>query len=160
MGLSQIQFSGLLGISSGLIALAETGKRSLPKNARKIVFNLNQLISTMEPDETDPIPELDPASQKLFDKEIRAKTRKLNQYKFELEASLEKLTQIKKIISLGKLPETESVWLPGTIEKDVWNLLLRKNNKNFSALSIKIMLLKISISGLETELKIAIEKKF
>jgi transcriptional regulator with XRE-family HTH domain len=30
-GLSQIQFSGLLGISSGLIALAETGKRTLPE---------------------------------------------------------------------------------------------------------------------------------
>jgi transcriptional regulator with XRE-family HTH domain len=159
LGLSQIQFSDLLGISSGLIALAETGKRSLPGNARKIVLQLNQLISTMEPDDSDSIPELDAVSQKLLDKEIRTKTRKLKQVEFELEASLEKLNRVKKIISLGKLAEIESVWLPGSIEKDAWNLLLRKNNKKSSALSIKIILLKISISGLETELKTATEKK-
>ncbi len=75
MGLSQIQFSGLLGISSGLIALAETGKRSLPENARKIVMLLNQLISKIDPFDSDSIPELEPASQKPLDKEIRAKTR-------------------------------------------------------------------------------------
>jgi transcriptional regulator with XRE-family HTH domain len=80
LGLSQIQFSGLLGVSSGLIALAETGKRTLPENARKIVINLNQLISKIDPFDSDSIPELDPVSQKLLDKEIRAKTRKLNKY--------------------------------------------------------------------------------
>lgn len=159
LGLSQIQFSGLLGISSGLIALVETGKRSLPENARKIVLNLQQLILTMEPFNSDSIQELDAASQKLLEKEIRAKARKLKQFKFELEASLEKLNQIKKTIALGKLPETESVWLPGTIEKDAWNLLLRKNNKKISVLCQKIILLKIRISGLEAELKTATGKK-
>ena len=70
LGLSQIQFSGLLGISSGLIALVETGKRNLPENARKIVLNLQQLILTMEPFDSDSIQELDAASQKLLEKEI------------------------------------------------------------------------------------------
>jgi hypothetical protein len=76
-----------------------------------------------------------------------------------LEASLEKLNQIKKTIAFGKLPETESVWLPGSTEKDAWNLLLRKNNKKISVLCQKIILLKIRISGLEAELKTATEKK-
>jgi hypothetical protein len=149
----------LLGISSGLVALIETGKRKLPENARQIVLNLSQLISITPPSEPNSKYELDAAEQKMLEKQLRVKTRQLNKSRMLLETNLDKLERLKRIATLGAQPEIESIWPQDSIEKYHWNLLLRKNSKKISKMISSIILLKINISGLEAEIETAQEEK-
>ena len=42
LGLSQAQFAGVLGVSNGLIALAETDRRTLPEFSKQIFWKLQK----------------------------------------------------------------------------------------------------------------------
>ena len=160
LDLSQLRFSRLLGISSGLVALVETGKRSLPAHAQQIVMRLNLLVSTAPILDPENKIELDATSQKKIDRKIRVQNQRLRKNRFLLEDCLVKMESLKKLAALGEEPELENLWLAGSIEKSEWELLLRKNAKKISTLSYKIILLKMSISGLEAGIKTAEENNF
>jgi len=80
LGLSQLQFAGLLGISSGLLAMAETGKRSLPNGARMVIAWLLDELETWLNSVEPTIPDI--AS---IQKEIRKLEARLENQKLELE---------------------------------------------------------------------------
>ena len=158
LGLSQIQFAGLLGISGGLLALVETGKRSLPTNARQVVLFLGHLVSLLPAFDPEAFPILDETNQNRLNRKIRDLNKQLSKNNFLLEGYLTKLEKLTKLAALGEEQQTNAIWPDGSIEKDEWNLLQRKNSKKISKINLEIILLKISISGLEAEIKTASEK--
>ena len=159
LGLSQAQFAGVLGVSNGLIALAETDRRTLPEFSKQIFWKLQKLATHLQPVEKPYAPISDLNQKKIIADHIRKKNLILFKKQTEIESKQEKLDKLVKLIALGKMMESETLWPEGYIEKDEWDLLLRKNSKKISKLSSTIILLKINISGLEAEIKTAQEEQ-
>lgn len=153
LGLSQIQMSTLLGISGGLVALVETGKRNLPESSRQLVLELGKRLALQPPIESETTFDLDKAGRDWLEKEIRTKTRKMNQLSLKLEACQMKLDQLHRLKEFSEQLEADRIWPEGSIEKDAWTLLVRKNFRKMFGLSRKAIALKINIEGLRAELE-------
>ena len=153
MGISQRELADIIGASPSVVALAETGRRTLPDEANYTLLKIENVLEANPGIGSDFQPEITKEGQDQIDKKIRLANQQLVLKRIALEDLLEKFEKGKKLMAIAQLPDVEKIWTEGSIEKDYWNLLVRKCNFKLKQLRSEIILLKAHLAGLEAEIK-------
>jgi transcriptional regulator with XRE-family HTH domain len=144
LGLSQNQMACLLGISEGLLSMAESGKRKLPSEAVQILgqWAILAVNQTTEIPESEKIPIL----QVLTEKEANWKKEKRAEWNtlcLDLEKKEKELKTIKERWLWAINPGIQNLYPSDSTEKMELDLILRKTKKKFLDLAWEVKILKM-----------------
>lgn len=156
LGLSQPELAELLETSTGVLAMAEIGKRSLNQNASDNFTSLQIAVEKANSEfDTEQALLKGRDATEILNKLIRSNSRLLTTYLDRQEKQLVLIKQKELLVAIGEQQQTAAILPEGSEALDFYNILKRKAQQQLIELNKEYIKLKLKIYGLQNEIELA-----